>query len=97
LPLAFIPGLKAQGSRHVSYSPDAIVLDLMMPEMDGLAFLRQLRAQDPTQIIPVILLTASRHIPARQRLQELGVVDIVAKPFLPIDLVRQIDRVLGGG
>jgi two-component system, chemotaxis family, response regulator PixG len=76
-------------------SPDAIVLDLMMPEMDGLAFLRQLRAQDPTKIIPVILLTASRHIPAPQRLQELGVVEIVAKPFLPIDLVRQIDRVLG--
>ncbi|WP_310488227.1 response regulator [Chamaesiphon sp. VAR_69_metabat_338] len=76
-------------------TPDAIVLDMMMPEMDGLAFLRQLRAQDPTKIIPVILLTASRHIPSQQRLQELGVVNIVAKPFLPIDLVRQIDRVLG--
>jgi two-component system, chemotaxis family, response regulator PixG len=74
--------------------PDAIVLDLMMPEMDGLAFLRQLRAQSPTKIIPVILLTASRHIPSSQRLQELGVVDTISKPFLPIDLVRQIDRVL---
>jgi two-component system, chemotaxis family, response regulator PixG len=75
-------------------TPDAIVLDLMMPEMDGLAFLRQLRAQDATRIIPVILLTASRHIPTPQRLQELGVVDVISKPFLPIDLVRQIDRVL---
>jgi two-component system, chemotaxis family, response regulator PixG len=75
-------------------TPDAIVLDLMMPEMDGLAFLRQLRAQDATRIIPVILLTASRHIPTAQRLQELGVVDTISKPFLPIDLVRQIDRVL---
>jgi two-component system, chemotaxis family, response regulator PixG len=76
-------------------TPDAIVLDLMMPEMDGLAFLRQLRAQDATRIIPVILLTASRHIPSPQRLKELGVVDTISKPFLPIDLVRQIDRVLG--
>jgi two-component system, chemotaxis family, response regulator PixG len=75
-------------------TPDAIVLDLMMPEMDGLAFLRQLRAQDATRIIPVILLTASRHIPTAQRLQELGVIDTISKPFLPIDLVRQIDRVL---
>jgi two-component system, chemotaxis family, response regulator PixG len=75
-------------------TPDAIVLDLMMPEMDGLAFLRQLRAQDATRIIPVILLTASRHIPTAQRLRELGVVDTISKPFLPIDLVRQIDRVL---
>jgi two-component system, chemotaxis family, response regulator PixG len=76
-------------------TPDAIVLDLMMPEMDGLAFLRQLRDRQPTKNIPVILLTASRHIPSPQRLQELGVVDTIAKPFLPIDLVRQIDRVLG--
>ncbi len=75
-------------------TPDAIVLDLMMPEMDGLAFLRQLRAQDATRIIPVILLTASRNIPATRRLQELGVVETISKPFLPIDLVRQIDRVL---
>jgi two-component system, chemotaxis family, response regulator PixG len=75
-------------------SPDAIVLDLMMPEMDGLAFLRHLRAQNPAKIIPVILLTASRHVPEQQRLQELGVVEVIAKPFLPIDLVRQIDRVL---
>lgn len=75
-------------------TPDAIVLDLMMPEMDGLAFLRQLRAQNATRIIPVILLTASRHIPTPQRLQELGVVDVISKPFLPIDLVRQINRVL---
>jgi two-component system, chemotaxis family, response regulator PixG len=86
-----------EGLTAISHnSPDAIVLDLMMPEMDGLAFLRQLRAQEPTKIIPVILLTASRHIPSRQRLQELGVVNTISKPFLPIDLVRQIDRVLGG-
>ncbi|WP_295615194.1 response regulator [Chamaesiphon sp. GL140_3_metabinner_50] len=76
--------------------PDAIVLDVMMPEMDGLAFLRQLRADRNTKMIPVILLTANRYLPDRDLLTELGVVEIVSKPFLPIDLVRQIDRALEG-
>jgi two-component system, chemotaxis family, response regulator PixG len=76
--------------------PDAIVLDVMMPEMDGLAFLRQLRANTNTKMIPVILLTANRYLPDRDLLTELGVVEIVSKPFLPIDLVRQIDRALEG-
>ncbi|WP_310482640.1 response regulator [Chamaesiphon sp. VAR_48_metabat_403] len=74
--------------------PDAIVLDVMMPEMDGLAFLRKLRADRNTKVIPVILLTANRYLPDRDLLTELGVVEIVSKPFLPIDLVRQIDRAL---
>ena len=75
-------------------SPDAIVLDVMMPEMDGLAFLRQLRAHDGVKKIPVILLTANRYLPDKDLLTELGVVEVISKPFLPIDLVRQIDRAL---
>jgi two-component system, chemotaxis family, response regulator PixG len=75
--------------------PDAIVLDLMMPDMDGLAFLRHLRSST-TKIIPVIILAASSQLPDRHLLAELGVVEIVSKPFLPIDLVRQIDRALEG-
>jgi two-component system, chemotaxis family, response regulator PixG len=75
-------------------NPDAIVLDVMMPEMDGLAFLRQLRANPHHQLIPVILLTANRYLPDKDLLTELGVVEIVSKPFLPVNLVRQIDRAL---
>jgi two-component system, chemotaxis family, response regulator PixG len=77
-------------------SPDAIVLDVMMPEMDGLAFLRQLRSNTNNKFIPVILLTANRYLPDRELLTELGVVEVISKPFLPIDLVRQIDRALEG-
>jgi two-component system, chemotaxis family, response regulator PixG len=77
-------------------SPDAIVLDVMMPEMDGLAFLRQLRSNASSKFIPVILLTANRYLPDRKLLIELGVVETISKPFLPIDLVRQIDRALEG-
>ena len=75
--------------------PHAIVLDMMMPEMDGLTFLRHLRSDlRIAETIPVVILTASRHLPDKELLTELGVVEIVSKPFLPIDLVRQIDRAL---
>jgi two-component system, chemotaxis family, response regulator PixG len=74
--------------------PDAIVLDVMMPEMDGLAFLRQLRATKSNKLIPVILLTANRYLPDKDLLTELGVMDVISKPFLPIDLVRKIDLAL---
>jgi two-component system, chemotaxis family, response regulator PixG len=77
-------------------NPDVIILDVMMPEMDGLAFLRNLRANTATKTIPVVLLTANRYLPDKDLLSELGVVEIVSKPFLPIDLVRQIDRALEG-
>jgi two-component system, chemotaxis family, response regulator PixG len=82
--------------RVLTKSPDAIVLDVMMPEMDGLAFLRQLRSNTRNKCIPVILLTANRYLPDKDLLTELGVVETISKPFLPIDLVRQIDRALEG-
>jgi two-component system, chemotaxis family, response regulator PixG len=75
-------------------NPDVIILDVMMPEMDGLAFLRQLRKNDSTKLIPVVLLTANRYLPDKDLLNELGVVDVIAKPFLPVNLVRQIDKAL---
>jgi two-component system, chemotaxis family, response regulator PixG len=77
--------------------PDVIILDMMMPEMDGLAFLRQLRSNSSTKLIPVVLLTASRYLPNKDLLTELGVVETISKPFLPIDIVRQIDRALISG
>ena len=84
-------GLNGISTNH----PHAIVLDMMMPEMDGLTFLRHLRsALRIAETIPVVILTASRHLPDKELLTELGVVEIVSKPFLPIDLVRQIDRAL---
>ncbi len=74
--------------------PDVIILDVMMPEMDGLAFLRQLRVHHADQFIPVVLLSANRYLPDQDFLTELGVVEIVSKPFLPYNLVQRIDRAL---
>jgi two-component system, chemotaxis family, response regulator PixG len=76
-------------------NPDAIVLDMMMPEMDGITFLRYLRA-NATETMPVILLADSHYLPDRSLLAKLGVVEIVSKPFVPIDLVRHLDRALEG-
>lgn len=76
-----------------TYQPDAIVLDMMMPIMDGLTFLRLLRADPTTKLIPVVLMTANLYLPGKQLLTELGVVDIISKPFVPVNLVKQIDRV----
>jgi two-component system, chemotaxis family, response regulator PixG len=78
-------------------SPDVIILDVMMPGMDGIAFLRKLRSNPSTKLIPVLLLTANRYLPDKDLLSELGVVETISKPFLPIDLVRQIDRALVRG
>ena len=83
------------GSLQVQrHHPAVIILDVMMPEMDGLAFLRQLRANPNTQKIPVVLLTANRYLPDKDLLTQLGVVETISKPFLPVNLVRQIDKAL---
>lgn len=79
----------------IAEQPDAIVLDEMMPGMDGIAFLKQLRANDDTPSIPVVLLTAKVDLADPQLLQELGVVDAIAKPFDAIALVERVAEVLG--
>ena len=79
----------------VTEQPDAIVLDEMMPGMDGIAFLKQLRANDQTPSIPVVLLTAKVDLADPKLLRELGVVDAIAKPFDAIALVERVAEVLG--
>lgn len=74
--------------------PDAIVLDVMMPEMDGFTFLQHLRADPATHSIPVVLLTASSYLPAPKLLFEMGIVLTIAKPFQALDLVKQIAQAM---
>jgi CheY-like chemotaxis protein len=75
--------------------PDAILLDMMMPDLDGIATLSILRATPETQHIPVILITAKEKNVDRSRLTELGVTAIIAKPFNPMNLAKQIASDLG--
>ncbi|NJR60517.1 MAG: response regulator [Cyanobacteria bacterium CRU_2_1] len=75
--------------------PDAILLDMMMPDMDGRATLQQLKANPATQPIPVILITAKVQQSDRDSFSGLDVAAIFAKPFRPLRLPQQICEVLG--
>ncbi|MBD2483775.1 response regulator [Planktothrix sp. FACHB-1365] len=81
--------------KAVSEKPDAILLDVMMPNMDGLAVLQQLQANPITQPIPVVFLTARRSLTEPYRFQALGVKGAIAKPFDSLTLVPQIANTLG--
>ena len=75
--------------------PDAILLDVMMPDMDGPTTFEQLQALPATRPIPVILLTAKVQPGDRRRFSELGVKAVIAKPFDPVDLPAQVAEALG--
>lgn len=75
--------------------PEAILLDVMMPEMDGIATFHQLQVNPLTRDIPVILLTAKVQTSDQRRFAELGVTGIVAKPFDPMTLTDQVAKILG--
>ncbi len=69
---------------------DALVLDAMMPTVDGLTLLRQLRADSALPSLPVVLLTASTDIAQSDDLVGLGVLGAIVKPFDPLELIDQV-------
>jgi DNA-binding response OmpR family regulator len=75
-------------------TPDLIVLDLMMPGMDGLSVCRALRADERTSRIPLIMLTARAAETDRVVGLEMGADDYVTKPFSPRELVARVKAVL---
>ncbi len=77
--------------------PDAIVLDAMMPVMDGSQLLRRLRADPATAHIPVIMLSARKQETDVVGALELGANDYMVKPFSPEELVVRLNRLLVQG
>jgi len=75
--------------------PDAILLDVMMPAMDGPTTFLQLQKNPATRAIPVILLTAKVQGSDQRRFAELGVAGILFKPFDPLTLSAQVSETLG--
>ena len=82
----------AMASEH---KPDAILLDVMMPGMDGPTTFRKLSEDPATTGIPVLLLTAKVQSSDQRHFADLGVRAVLLKPFDPLTLSTQIAEVLG--
>jgi CheY-like chemotaxis protein len=76
------------------HQPDVILLDMMMPEMDGRATLQQLKANPETCHIPVILATAKVQPLEQESFQKMDVIAVFTKPFRPLELADQILKAL---
>lgn len=74
--------------------PDLVILDLMLPELDGLSVCKQLRSDAQTKLIPIIILTAKSEEADRVLGLEMGADDYVTKPFSPRELVARVRAVL---
>jgi CheY-like chemotaxis protein len=75
--------------------PDLILLDVVMPTMDGLTFVERLQRHPTAPSIPIILLTVRVELTDRQRYQDLGLAGAIAKPFRPQQLVGDIAKIMG--
>ena len=78
-----------------AYQPDAILLDVMMPGMDGPSTFEKLQANPATKAIPVIFLTAKMQASDRRRYAQMGMTTAIAKPFNPLELAEQVANALG--
>lgn len=74
--------------------PDVVLLDVMMPEIDGPATLSMLRENTSTSHIPVIFMTAKVQAADFRKLSELGASGIISKPFDPMRLADDVSRIL---
>lgn len=75
--------------------PDALLLDVTMPVCDGPTLFAELRAQERFATLPVVFLTARTTLEDVQSYLRLGASGVVAKPFDPMTLARQIREILG--
>jgi CheY-like chemotaxis protein len=80
----------------IEWRPDLILLDVMMPVMDGLTTLAQLRADRRTAMIPVVFMTARAQMHEQRRFRSLGAAGVIAKPFDPMQLPALVRECVGG-
>lgn len=80
-------------ARAGGFSPDLVLMDVTMPGMDGPSTLRALRARAGCELIPVIFMTATARTGEIARLQQMGALDVVLKPFDPMTLPSTLKRI----
>ncbi len=79
-----------------SHKPDLILLDIMMPEMDGYEVYRQLKTDESTRTIPVIFVTAKDDVDAEKVDEKFGPVESIMKPVEPNDVLSIVRKYLEG-
>ncbi len=77
--------------------PDLILLDVMMPALDGYEACRRLKANPATAHIPVVMLSAKSQKAEQEVGRAAGAIDYICKPFTPKELVSQVREILGEG
>ncbi len=82
-------------AQAIHTQPDAILLDVMMPDMDGITTFHALQTHPQTQAIPVILMTAKTQAADRRQFAALGIAAVISKPFKATQLPAQIATALG--
>lgn len=75
-------------------TPDVVLLDMMMPGMDGIATLAELRRLPAMQEIPIVFFTAKVQRTEKERLMALGAAGVIAKPFDPMTLAQDLKKLL---
>ena len=78
-----------------SLTPDLILLDIMMPGIDGWETLTRLKRDPETATIPVIIFTAREHARGHQKSAEMGAADYFRKPFEPDELIELVEKHVG--
>lgn len=76
--------------------PDLVLVDIMMPKMDGCEFVRQMKSDPRMQSIPILILTASVSLDVVEKAIKFGAADYILKPFEPAKLMAKIASTLEG-
>jgi DNA-binding response OmpR family regulator len=79
------------------YQPDLVLLDVVMPRMDGFTVCQRMKAEKSMALTPVLLLTALAQESDHQRARRVGADGIVQKPFSPAVLRATVESILNGG
>lgn len=75
--------------------PDAIIIDYMMPDMNGLEVCQRLRAMPGLADLPILMLTAEANPTLREEALAMGVTSFMTKPVIPADLLAEVARLIG--
>jgi two-component system, OmpR family, response regulator len=76
-----------------AFKPDLVMLDWMMPKLDGVALFRQMQARPDTQALPVVFITAKASQRDLDELMKIGAAGTISKPFSPKDLPEQLREI----